>query len=174
MDKNSPVFSPMLAGDSFPIYFPYPRFLLSLPLNEIARVIYALILDRARRSAADPYWQEEGGTVFVYYTMEELAKTTGKCPATVKVMLRSLEEQGLLIRKRQGLCKPTKLYPCIPAQAFPRAGSQPSGGTGSQPSGGIGSQPSGEVAPYLYGQVGFYRSVGRISAPNKNNIIKII
>ena len=39
--KNSPI----------PAYMAYPRFLLSMDISETAKLVYVLLLDRARRSA---------------------------------------------------------------------------------------------------------------------------
>lgn len=104
----------VLSYSAQPRYLPYPRFLLTLPLGDSAKMIYALILERAKLSAVDRRWQESDNRLFVYYTVEHLAEATGKSPSVVKRSLAALEKAGLLARKHQGLCKPSKLYPFLP------------------------------------------------------------
>lgn len=107
----------VFSSSDFPCFLPYPYFLLTLPLSDTAKLIYALILDRARRNAHNPKWQDPSSLVFVYYTVENLSKTIGKSESAVKQALAALSEYGLIERKRQGFNKPAKIYPCVPFTA---------------------------------------------------------
>ena len=107
----------VFSSSDFPCYLPYPYFLLTLPLSDSAKLVYALILDRARRNAQNPKWQDPSSLVFVYYTVEQLSKAIGKSASVVKQALAALAECGLIERKRQGFNKPTKIYPCMPFSA---------------------------------------------------------
>ena len=100
-----------LKCDSYlPRYMAYPRFLLDVNISETAKLIYVLLLDRARLSMKNEGWVNELGHVFIYYTIEELAKDCGKSQMTVKNALTALERAGLIERKRQGYGLPNKLF----------------------------------------------------------------
>ena len=51
----------MRAGTRLPPYLPYPRFLLQADLTQTAKLLYALLLDRATLSQANG-WLDEGGS----------------------------------------------------------------------------------------------------------------
>ena len=91
-------------------YMVYPRFLMGLELNETAKLIYVLLLDRARLSMTHDGWEDENGHVFIYYTIDTLAAATGKCAMTIKDALKKLEEEKLIFRYHQGAGKPSKIY----------------------------------------------------------------
>ncbi len=91
-------------------YAAFPRFLFRMEISETAKLIYVLLLDRARLSMKNEGWVNEFGHVFIYYTIEELAKDCGKSEMTVKNNLTVLEKAGLIYRQRQGAGLPNKLY----------------------------------------------------------------
>ena len=94
--------------------FAYPRFLLETNLSDSARLVYLLLLDRARASMMNPGWEDENGRVFVFYPIEDLAADTHRSQTVVKKALADLQRQGLIRRCRQGLGKANKLFVCIP------------------------------------------------------------
>ena len=47
-------------------YMAYPRFLLTMDISETAKLIYVLLLDRARLSMKNDGWEDEKGYVFIY------------------------------------------------------------------------------------------------------------
>lgn len=61
-----------------PAYMAYPRFLLTMDISETAKLVYVLLLDRARLSIKNDGWEDEQGHVFIYYTIETLAEASGK------------------------------------------------------------------------------------------------
>ena len=93
-----------------PAYMAYPRFLLTADLSETAKLIYVLLLDRARLSMKNEGWEDELGHVFIYYTIADLASASGKSEMTVKNALTALEQKNLISRKRQGAGLPSKIY----------------------------------------------------------------
>lgn len=105
-----------------PAYMAYPRFLLSMDISETAKLIYVLLLDRARLSMKNDGWEDEQGHVFVYYTITDLAKASGKCEMTVKHALAVLEENKLISRKRQGAGLPNKNYVKVQTENCPTGG----------------------------------------------------
>ena len=102
-----------------PPFFMYPRFLLETDLSDTARLVYILLLDRARLSQTNPQWQDETGRVFVFYTIPHLAEASGRGQTGVKAALGQLEEAGLIFRKRQGMGNPSRIYIRIPSENRP-------------------------------------------------------
>ena len=107
--KNSPI----------PAYMAYPRFLLTADLSETAKLVYVLLLDRARLSMKNEGWEDEQGHVFIYYTIADLANASGKSEMTVKNALAVLEQKNLISRKRQGAGLPSKIYVKVQTETCP-------------------------------------------------------
>ena len=91
-------------------YMIYPRFLMGLELNETAKLIYVLLLDRARLSIKQGGWADEEGNVYVYYDIKSLSGDSGKSTGTVKSALKELEKVDLILRAKQEVGKPRKIY----------------------------------------------------------------
>lgn len=96
-----------------PCYLPYPRFLLKLPVSETAKLIYILLLDRAHLSQTNG-WEDEQGRIFVYYTIDDLAKDAGKSTRTVSTALSDLQKADLLQRLHPTPGGASRLYPKVP------------------------------------------------------------
>lgn len=102
-----------------PRFFAYPKFLLTLDLSETAKMIYMLLLDRARLSMQKERWQDEHGRVFIHYTIQSLAITIRKSEMTVKNSLKALEQQGLIYRQRQGAGMPNRIFVKVQTENCP-------------------------------------------------------
>lgn len=107
-----------------PRFFAYPKFLLTLDLSETAKMIYMLLLDRARLSMQKEGWQDEQGRVFIRYTIQSLAKAIQKSEMTVKNALKSLEQQGLIYRQRQGAGMPNRIFVKVQTEICPARGAE--------------------------------------------------
>ena len=107
-----------------PCFFAYPKFLLTLDLSETAKMIYMLLLDRARLSMQKDGWQDEHGRVFIHYTIQSLAKVIRKSEMTVKNALKTLEQQGLIYRQRQGPGMPSKIFVKVQTESYPTRGAE--------------------------------------------------
>lgn len=105
-----------LTGDSLiPPYLAFPRFLLErTDLNETAKILYVLLLDRARLSQKNEGWTDEENRVFLYFPIRDLAAVMHKSAMSIKTALSALEKGGLLLRKRQGIGRANRLYVKIP------------------------------------------------------------
>ena len=100
---------------ALPTYMAYPKFLLDMTdLSETARLVYILLLDRARVSQAKGGWADENGNVFIFYPIQDLAKAIHKSEMSVKTALTALEKQQLIFRKRQGVGKANRIYVKLP------------------------------------------------------------
>ena len=95
----------------FSNYMVFPKFLLDRQtLSETSKILYMLLLDRARLSQKNDGWTDEKGHVFIYFPITALAETIHKSEMTVKTALNALEKEQLISRKRQGIGLPNRIY----------------------------------------------------------------
>lgn len=86
-------------------YLPLPRFLIPLDISNDAKVLYALLLDRASISKENGY-VEPDGTVRLYFTLDEAKGKLHKSRQVTTRVFRELEQSNLIIRRKQGLGRP--------------------------------------------------------------------
>lgn len=100
---------------ALPAYMAYPKFLFDMTdLSETAKLIYIVLLDRARVSQAKGGWTDENGNVFIFYPIRDLAKAIHKSEMSVKTALAALEDHALILRRRQGVGKANRIYVKLP------------------------------------------------------------
>ena len=107
----------MTSNTRIPPYMVFPRFLLDLRLNGTARLLYTILLDRARLSQGNAKFTDEKGQVYVIFPIESLATAINKSEMTVKNALSDLEKQGLIKRKHQKVGQTTHIYVKLPADS---------------------------------------------------------
>lgn len=109
-----------LTHDSpIPPYMAFPRFLLDKDgLNETAKILYTILLDRARLSQKNDGWTNEQGRVFIFFPIKNLAETMHKSEMSIKTALSALEKENLIVRKRQGAGFPNRIYVKYPPGAL--------------------------------------------------------
>lgn len=87
-------------------YVPLPRFLLQdealRDISNDAKVLYALLLDRASISRQNGY-VEPDGTIRLYFTLEQAQTKLHRSRQSATRIFRELEYSGLIIRKKAGL-----------------------------------------------------------------------
>lgn len=103
----------MRADTRLPPYLPYPRFLLQADLTQTAKLLYALLLDRATRSQSNG-WLDESGRIYLVFPLEKIAAALDRSTMTVKTALSELEDAGLIERRRSGFSKPNRIYVKLP------------------------------------------------------------
>lgn len=103
----------MRADTRLPPYLPYPRFLLQADLTQTAKLLYALLLDRATLSQSNG-WLDEGGRIYLVFPIEKIAAALDRSTMTVKTALSELEDAGLIERRRSGFSKPNRIYVKLP------------------------------------------------------------
>ena len=108
----------LTADTNLPSYMMFPRFLLDMEINETAKMLYIILLDRARISQKNEGWSDIDGHVFIYFTIEALAEVLHKSQMTVKTALAVLEKQELIFRKRQGPGQPNRIYVKLPKETI--------------------------------------------------------
>ena len=95
---------------ALPPYMMYPKFLLTQHICETAKLIYVLLLDRARLSATKHEYTDRNGRVYIYYPIEDMADDIHKSRTTVKNALAALEDSRLIVRVHQGIGQASKIY----------------------------------------------------------------
>ena len=108
----------LTADTNLPSYMMFPRFLLDMEINETAKMLYIILLDRARLSQKNEGWSDTDGHMFIYFTIEALAEVLHKSQMTVKTALAVLEKQELIFRKRQGPGQPNRIYVKLPKETI--------------------------------------------------------
>ena len=108
----------LTADTNLPSYMMFPRFLLDMEINETAKMLYIILLDRARLSQKNEGWSDIDGHVFIYFTIAALAEVLHKSQMTVKTALAVLEKQELIFRKRQGPGQPNRIYVKLPKETI--------------------------------------------------------
>ena len=135
-----------------PWYMAYPRFLLEVNISETAKLVYMLLLDRARVSMKNDTWQDEHGRVFVLYTIPALARDISKGETTVKKALNQLVQQDLIQKQSLGAGHPNKIYVKIQTE----------------------NSPTGKAEKRLTGGAFFDPKPGRKVPPNNNKSNKYV
>lgn len=101
------------ADTPLPLFIPFPQFLIAQDISLTAKVLYALLLNRTTLSQKSG-WTSEDGYVYVVYPVKSLADDLGRSERATKSALRELETADLLVRIRQGLNKPNRIFLKLP------------------------------------------------------------
>ena len=100
----------MTADTSLPPSIPLPKAIIRLPVSSAAKIMYARMLDAVLTDGME----DVNGILFICFPIMELSEVLSKSNMTVKRSLKELEEVGLIMRVRQGIGKPNKIYVLIP------------------------------------------------------------
>ena len=100
----------MTADTSLPPSMPLPEAVLQLPISSTAKIMYARMLDAVMTDGLE----DVNGILFIRFPIMELSEVLSKSHMTVKRSLKELEKAGLIMRVRQGIGKPNKIYVLIP------------------------------------------------------------
>ncbi len=117
-------FKPFKLNSVLTGYMPIPRELISMDLPSTAKLIYAVLLDRATLSQKNHY-ADESGWVYVIYPIENLAQTFKISDTAVKRHLKELEAKGLIIRRRANRNGPSYIYLNLPPGATKEGTNRP-------------------------------------------------
>ena len=72
-------------------------------LSSDAKILYGIMLDRLSLSVKND-WRDDDGRVYIYMTLDSVEEMMG-C-----ALVKELNDFGLIEKKKQGLCKPTRIY----------------------------------------------------------------
>lgn len=109
-------------------YISFPRFLMEDSLARLsndAKVLYALMLDRASISRQNGYIEPDG-TIRLYFTLEQAQAKLHRSRQSATRIFLELEYSGLIVRRKQGLGKPALItlnYPSNAKLIQPKKGS---------------------------------------------------
>ena len=81
-------------------------FLITLNLSNDAKVLYAMLLDRAGISKENGYIETDGA-VRLYFTVQEAKEKLHRSRQVTTRAFQELERSGLVVRRKQGLGKVT-------------------------------------------------------------------
>lgn len=106
--------SPMVRDTPLEDYMPLPRAVLALDISATAKLLYALLLDRATLSQKNEHYKNKQGYVYVIFPVRELGKALGRKSEAVRRALNELEEKQLATRFR-GAMGYNQLFVSVPA-----------------------------------------------------------
>lgn len=78
-------------------FAPLPKHILGHGLSHAAILVYSLLLDRSNLSRRND-WCDRNGWLYVSYTIPHLAEVVERGEATVRRVLKELEDRGLIFR----------------------------------------------------------------------------
>ena len=110
------LFDDLTVCTPLPQYLPFPKFLLDIKLSHTAKLLYALLLDRATLSRKNN-WTDEQDRIYVIYPIPKLAQALGCSFSSVTRSLTELTDAGLIERTRSGFSKPSRIFLKIPHTA---------------------------------------------------------
>ncbi|MCD7854619.1 MAG: replication initiator protein A, partial [Clostridiales bacterium] len=87
--------------------------LFGIKLSETTKLIYIVLLDRAKMSLKNSSYTDSTG-VFVYFPINKMAEAVNKSEMTVKNAYSALEKADLICRRHQGVGRPNKIYVKLP------------------------------------------------------------
>ena len=90
----------------------FPRALTGFPVSSTAKVMYCRMLDAMLSKGQE----DENGILFVCFPVTAIAAVLSRSPMTVKRSLNELETAGLIMRVRQGVGEPNRIYVLIPGK----------------------------------------------------------
>lgn len=100
-------------GENSQPFYRIPKFLFGDEYKNIlstdAKLLYALLLDRASLSAQNG-WLAEDGRVFLYFTVAEASKNLSFGNDKIIKLFKEIEDAGLIERKRMGRGKAAVIF----------------------------------------------------------------
>lgn len=107
----------LLSDSRIPEYMAFPKFLLErTSLSETAKIVYMILLNRAKLSQKNDGWTDESGHIFIYYPIKDIAAAIHKSEMSVKTALSALEKDKLIDRQHQGVGKANRIFVKIPVE----------------------------------------------------------
>ena len=90
----------------------FPRALTGFPVSSTAKIMYCRMLDAMLSNGQE----DENGILFVCFPVTAIAAVLSRSSMTVKRSLNELENAGLIMRVRQGVGEPNRIYVLIPGK----------------------------------------------------------
>ena len=106
------IFEFMTIDTPLPPCMPFPRALTGFPVSSTAKLMYCRMLDAMLSKGQE----DENGILFVCFPVTAIAAVLSRSSMTVKRSLNELETAGLIMRVRQGVGEPNRIYVLIPGK----------------------------------------------------------
>ncbi len=90
-------------------FMKFDKRLFEYNISPRAMILYAMFSDRMKLSEQNESFKDNDG-VFIYFTIEEIKEVFKVGKDTARILIKELEQAKLIRKKRQGLCKPNKIY----------------------------------------------------------------
>ena len=90
----------------------FPRALTGFPVIITTNDMYCRMLDAMLSNGQE----DENGILFICFPVTAIAAVLSRSPMTVKRSLNELETAGLIMRVRQGVGEPNRIYVLIPGK----------------------------------------------------------
>ena len=94
-------------------FIPIPRSILAADIPGSARIVYGLLLARTMLSQQEENrktWTDESGNIFIYYSIQNIARDSKLSESTVKNAIKELKRLDLVETKRTGFNRPNRIY----------------------------------------------------------------
>lgn len=102
----------MITGTPLPPCMPLPKAALRLPVSNMAKVMYARLLDEILTRGIE----DCNGILFVRFPVTKLAAELSRSPQTCKRSLNELEQAGMIMRVRQRIGEASHIYILLPKE----------------------------------------------------------
>ena len=110
------MFDDLTVCTPLPRYLPFPKFLLDAQLSHTAKLLYALLLDRATLSRKNTGPMNRAGFMWSI-RFQSWHKPLGAAFSSITRSLTELTNAGLIERTRSGFSKPSRIFLKIPHTA---------------------------------------------------------
>lgn len=100
----------MTIKTQMPPCMPIPKALTQLRISSTAKIMYSRMLDVILTAGIE----DENRILFIRFPIRELAVSLSRSSMTIKRSLNELEEAGLIMRVRQNVGEPNRIYILIP------------------------------------------------------------
>lgn len=100
----------MTITTQMPPCMPIPEALTRLRISSTAKLMYSRMLDVILTAGIE----DENGILFIRFPITELAAALFRSSMTIKRSLNELEKAGLIMRVRQNVGEPNRIYILIP------------------------------------------------------------
>ena len=90
-----------------------PRFVLAENISISAKLVYGFLMARTLLSQKERNhqgWTDEAGNIFIYYSIQNIARDSKLSESTVKNALKELKSLNLIETKRTGFNRPNRIY----------------------------------------------------------------
>lgn len=99
----------IMENTKLPTFDPLPKYIWNMDLSDTDKLVYVALLGRTTLSQKNK-WIDKEGHIFIVFEVAKLARYVGKSESTVFKSLRSLENNDLIKRVRNGFDRVNHIY----------------------------------------------------------------